>query len=52
MEIVDLLTHSAELNGLGRLHQRSNSLSALVSWRIWSSTRSYTENDHVCHATL
>ena len=48
MEIMDLLAPSAELNGLYRLlHKRSNSLSALFSWRIRSSTRGYTENDHV-----
>ena len=48
MEIVGLLAPSAELNDLDRLlHQRSNSSSALFSWRIRSSTRSYTENGHV-----
>ena len=54
MEIMDLLAPSAELNGLYRLlHQRSNSSSALFSWRMRSSTRSYTENGHVSvHVTL
>ena len=45
MEIMDLLAPSAELNGLYRLlHQRSNSSSALFSWRM---RRSYTGNGHV-----
>ena len=48
MEIMDLLAPSAELNGLYRLlHQRSNDSSALFSWRMRSSTISYTENGHV-----
>ena len=45
MEIVNLLAPSAELNDLDKLlHPRSNSLSALFSWRMQSSTR---KNDHV-----